>query len=1557
MPIIIILTVLTLSTSIQASSSQFTCNLLSISSDQVICDLPLDPQSSYKLADQSSSYLFFIQGQSRLIWSNKLEPANTRWSQLCPSAAHSVAGLRQPSSQFVCSNSRDCDRTGHCIIKLVDASQRGGQLSVHLIDNVNETGSEDDTRPKFTDDLKLINITFDLLESAEADRVLIESTEPLDHWHSRLVRARNTFKLELLEKNAAEIDPFEVHYDSNNEKLFLWLNPSYLELLKSNRSLATFFYKLSVKRPHSLDDNGDDFARVQINLKDTRYDRPVFDSAVYNFTVTENSPLNTIIGRVSAIYLNAADPSLIKYRIVPFIDEKSFDMMPATASGEESSLTGHLPIRIEASSGVLVQKVLIDREKHMSEHHQKAELAGLGLISFNVEASYASTLYDYCKVNVFIKDVNDNAPIARIKPMNSFDRAQKNSPIFSNINNNNASAPTATINLSSIASNLYINDRTANNQILAYISVLDQDAGENGTVKSIELALSNYKLPSQHTLRQRMYKLEQLREFERLANRTASSSLLSAPETVNLQQQQPPQLPVRLNRISNKLYTFQLIQRLSFQLCEAYSIEMRIQDNGTRPQLETKSRINLNILDNNQFAPVFLNLHSQVEIVENLEYNSAPIFRLNAVDLDDERNGQLRYRIVSNPFLGLASKTKQRDEKDLGIEALSLLDSTFSLNRESGELRLLRPLSRDALLNDTLELQVAAQDQTEPAQNRKQTLFTIYIRVIDLNNNMPKFESGHVDRRLLNIAFDFYRREEASSPPLAKFEKLTSDVFLVDLDTYSTNSAMFLDRFSNQTSHMLRQSNNNNNNDDNNDKGFVVSSLLDSRIFKFGEVECYKAFNIELHGGQTSSDLNTFPFLVYVHRELSDSKLNYVKCGVSLWLDRSKFAKSLNYSSSSSSVEGPFSYRLSLIANDNGVELDHSAAAATESNRLEISVQINVATSEAEQKPVIESKQFVSISLANRTTAAAVEPIELNSNGGELVELEMSACSQLIRGKDDSADASEFDLLKVSSLFRLFGNRLEFQAAANETLSPPPPPPEGIYLLEFYHINANMARRLIQLELVLHRSALSAQHSRNLVTEYQSRIASSLQNANNVYMSVRSSDLNGNSLMKTLQSSFSSTFSQFQSLLFGSSSSSNNDELLVAAPTGTTVFSVLFNSRSTFINFIVITMILSFIVLMLLACCILLVIRRNCVKSREEEKKISHKKNFNFNNNNASNGLNFQKRTNLFKNLNVIDDETAAKIEKGLIATVEDSDNGGFTRLIVQHGADDKYKQADSADKVTRYLSCLDTSGLQLYNSNSGSGSSSQMYFQAASSSQQNSRNSASENDESSEPNTSSPSSSLVTDSKKNLIVPVNYIEGELVQTNISANKPSMIMPSFVYNNNNNNISNIRGMLKKTGNSNKKANGAGGVGGVVKTSVCTLSTTSSSCISDEGCYGSSDFSSEHEKQEKIKQQKLMNEKQQQQQLILLNPSNIMKNQLIVSRTQTPILNTNNNVNLKNYQSYCLSRFEKIYNNTNSLVNTEAALVESESESPSSSSSNLSNSNNVQVITAISGSYV
>lgn len=1129
-----------ISHSTSVANKQYTCNLLSNSSDQVICNLPISMNNGFKLASSLASVPLAYEN-GKLIWLNQYQPANLRWTQLCP----------RPSqySIYLCSNGAECHQTGTCVLRFVNA-MRNEQVQINLIDNVNNTRLD---VPKFNDNqLKMIEITMDLLQlSSEesGEQVLIESIGELDPFHSKLVYERIEFSLILMNKTINS-SPFFIEKDAKSDKLVLKASRLYFDMLKSNRSALTcLIYELRMRRPGS---EVVDSARIQINLKDARLDRPVFDFSVYNFTIVENSPLSTIIGQVNAVFLNAEDESLMKYRIVPFVDDfKMFQSQSESNEIDSLSLASSslLPIKIDSTTGQLTQRVFVDREKFLNGGEPgsgKLASSDDGVISFNVEVSYASMLYDYCKVNVFVRDVNDNPPLIRIKPLHNFDRPTNNGLKSHYIKNSTAWLSPIT--------NLYVSDQTPASQILAYISVLDQDSGENGTVKAVDLSLLNVKQPSQQLVKQRQLKLQRLRDFEIRSNQSHVASLES-PATSQSIHTIP--LPVRLNKISNKLYTLQLVEKLNFKHFESYSIEMRVQDNGSRPQLEGKQRIDLNILDYNRHAPIFLNSNNKVELPElsPRQFNATCIFRFDAIDLDDERSGHVKYKIVNNPFLKLLLNTKQLDDRDFNIEATSLLESTFKLNKETGELVLLKPIDRDTLLNDTIELQVMAQDQSEPSQTRKYTTFSLLISIIDSNNQRPRFEG--VENNALNLAYSIENNKE-------RFVRLTSDIYLIDSDKSDTNSVRFLEAVSNETNQFLSSPSTQH-----------VSSLIDSKVFKFGDLSCYKSFNIRL---TPSTDVNQLPFLVYVTRDTNNS-LNNIKCKVSVWLDNQKYPKN----------ETNSEYKLQLTATDNGVDQSYENY---DLNKIDIQVSLNNI-----MPSILKRKVSVQVDLNTKKDKRAYGEIELaNMSQSQVDFVKLSACVQLVDVN------SELTLVNCSRLFKLLDMRLQYQLDEIN---------EGAYLIDVYRRDENMKLQLVQIELFVYKSMIGLKRARSTALEYELSVINALKSVNNILMQTRSDSIvqeSENSIVKAIQNSFSSTLAQFQQLIFGKnptlqllSNDGKSASLFTqneSTSTSSSIFSILFTNRSTFMKLVLLTVCFSLAVLILLVCCIFITIQRNNTKSK-----------------------------------------------------------------------------------------------------------------------------------------------------------------------------------------------------------------------------------------------------------------------------------------------------------------------------------------------------------------------
>jgi hypothetical protein len=230
--------------------------------------------------------------------------------------------------------------------------------------------------------------------------------------------------------------------------------------------------------------------------------------------------------------------------------------------------------------------------------------------------------------------------------------------------------------------------------------------------------------------------------------------------------------------------------------------------------------------------------------------------------------------------------------------------------------------------------------------------------------------------------------------------------------------------------------------------------------------------------------------------------------------------------------------------------------------------------------------------------------------------------------------------------------------------------------------------------------------------------------------------------------------------------------------------------------------------------------------------------------------------------------------------------NSGFTRIDVTNEND------NSKDKVNRYLDGLDSlitsqhfQNAFIINQNQIELNENLNYLNEQVKKNCLTDESSSENNlaHSSGASSSSPSSQV--DSKKSLIIPVNYLKS--------------------YKNNKNNI-NPNYTSAHLVSENKHS--------------CTLSTTSSSLMSDEGCYGSSDFSSERDTNNAAI--KLLKQQSHQPNVPIYSSLSVLQHK-----------------KHQQQQNYCinnLSRFEKLYNNKNELE---------------------INNSNIQVITSISGSYV
>lgn len=264
------------------------CNLVPSTSESQMSELCNVKSLSKSLQNKlTESKLFTIKkATGALLWANKYQPIETRWSKVCPSN--------------LCLN--NCDQEGFCLVG----------KNFKLIDNLN---SDIQNKFNFEQSSRLLNVTFDL-ETEEREIVLIESTRTLDSFHSKPNRLLNRFNL--IQSDTSSLgnlkckigssDLFTLRHDTQNEKLYV--------ILRSLNEGGCYVYKLKIQREGS-ENAAQEEMTVLINLKDDRSEKPRFDHFVYNFTITENAPLSTELGRVRATFISQnrdLDSNFLEYR-------------------------------------------------------------------------------------------------------------------------------------------------------------------------------------------------------------------------------------------------------------------------------------------------------------------------------------------------------------------------------------------------------------------------------------------------------------------------------------------------------------------------------------------------------------------------------------------------------------------------------------------------------------------------------------------------------------------------------------------------------------------------------------------------------------------------------------------------------------------------------------------------------------------------------------------------------------------------------------------------------------------------------------------------------------------------------------------------------------------------------------------------------------------------------------------------------------------------------------------------------------------------------------------
>ena len=524
------------------------------------------------------------------------------------------------------------------------------------------------------------------------------------------------------------------------------------------------FYNLNV----SATDNGKPplkaYTTLHVKLEDRNDNKPLFNQSYYSFSVSEDAPMRTVIGKVSASDLDVGRNGQFQYDLVSH---------------------NELIFAVDRSTGMLTLNGKVDYE--LKQHY-----------FLNISASDFGnpSLLNFVHVFINIIDVNDNCPI--------FSQSIFHIKVLEN-----ATVGTAVFQIEALD-----RDSRSNGQV-TYIfskSVMENkfDISKAGVISTVG-ELDRETIP--------FYILEVIAEDnpKDVSKRCSSRCHIHiSVEDINdnkpewndpvIMTHASESLPVgqQVFRFSasdkdqgqNGYVTYKLLPQgdneitpfrlenwgglyltsvLDYERKKSYNIQVLAEDHGL-PSYETVVNATIIVEDTNDNSPIIEPHSSKVSLLENVTLGST-VITFTAVDADSGLNGRTSFTIISG----------------------NIKDS-FAIEAKSGRLFVNKRLDREDVQNYTLDIEV--NDQGVP-KNRGIT--QIVISLDDINDYAPKFAQVRYDVDVLEnleqiksvITFSANDLDIGKNRHLRYHlsgEKSTTDTFKIDTTMGIVRTLKSLDR-------------------------------------------------------------------------------------------------------------------------------------------------------------------------------------------------------------------------------------------------------------------------------------------------------------------------------------------------------------------------------------------------------------------------------------------------------------------------------------------------------------------------------------------------------------------------------------------------------------------------------------------------------------------------------------------------------------------------------------------------------------------------------------------
>lgn len=503
-----------------------------------------------------------------------------------------------------------------------------------------------------------------------------------------------------------------INYDiseGNTDKSFGIFPDGYMFVKKALDREEHDYYSLTVVCFDSGNPSRSSSVPVIIHIIDENDNAPQFTNATFTFSVTENEPIDSFVGKLTANDHDIGRNAELIY----------------TLSSTQSDFT------IDPRNGFIKTGRVFDREALVQSTGQNYIM-----LEATVSDNGVTRLKDTVKVKVHITDVNDNEPKFLRTPYKV--QVSEGSPIGSQL------IRIYTVDI----------DEGLNGDVFYYITAgnndgrfaIDGSTGQITLAKSLDREIKDsYKLtivahdaaPHNRLSANTTVSIEVLDENDNEPIFSQTQSTISINETIAISTElirfRATDSDVGANSqikfsisAGNRRDTFHidsvsgalfLHRPLDYEEITTYNLNITATDGGN-PKLFTTIVFTVMVIDENDNPPSFSNTAIVRQIKESLPIKT-PIVTVTAEDADSGNNGKVVYTLIN--------------------QEPSNSNRHFSINPTTGVIFTLREIDRESI--DTFKLSILATDQADDVSKRLSAEKIVTVIVEDINDNAPLFVS------------------------------------------------------------------------------------------------------------------------------------------------------------------------------------------------------------------------------------------------------------------------------------------------------------------------------------------------------------------------------------------------------------------------------------------------------------------------------------------------------------------------------------------------------------------------------------------------------------------------------------------------------------------------------------------------------------------------------------------------------------------------------------------------------------------------------------------------